>query len=82
MWKGDGVKVKKTVKLDVSVVDFAKALSYSDDQAVFFNRMAHEFAQFSEGDKDGIQMLYIKKGLTAEAIRFIKKLGEYVGDDI
>ncbi|MCP5005262.1 MAG: hypothetical protein GY941_15205, partial [Planctomycetes bacterium] len=43
-----------------------------------FNRLAHEFELFSNGDRDGMQMLYIKEDLTAKAKEFIKKLSEYV----
>ena len=70
-------KLIKTTEIDLTVDDLVSVLTNSEDQANFFNIMADHFESFSYGDKDGIQMLYIKDDLTEKGKAFIAKLYEY-----
>jgi len=74
-----GIPVNTTV--NIKPEQLAEYLKDSGEQALFFNAMAKHFKSFSYGDRDGMQMLWIKDDLTVDGKEFIKKLNEYVNGE-
>ena len=52
--------------------------SNSEAQAQFFEGLAESFQEFSKGDKDGAQMLWIGDNVSQRTRDFIRKLAEYI----
>ena len=67
---------------DLTPAEVAEVVAHwkSDAQAEFIDQLAKMFYNFNKrlyGDRDGMQMLYIRDELTDRAREFIKKLCEY-----
>ena len=67
-----------TTKLGARRIGRAVAEANSEEQAAFFEGLAEKFQEFSKGDKDGLQMLWIKDELSPKAKDLIKKFAEYI----
>ena len=74
------MKFNKIITVDIDARECGRnlALRNSEEQAKFFEGLREGMEQFSGGDKDGMQMLYIKDGLTPATVKFITKLAEYL----
>lgn len=73
------MKYEATVRatLDPAKLGTIVAEADAEEQAAFFNALAGRFQAFAEGDKDGMQMLWIKEGLDDKTRAFFRKLVEY-----
>ena len=68
------------VKIEIGAKEYGQRLAkaHSETQAEFFDGLREGFAEFSQGDKDGAQMLHIKDSLPMITIDFIEKLARYI----
>ena len=79
------MKLKKMIEvefdIDIESVGLELAHRDSNDQVDFFEGFSRGFREFSDGDIDGMQMLFLKKELSTIAKEFIVKLAEYISED-
>lgn len=54
----------------------------SEEQARFFEGMAAGFGEFDSGDFDGRQFLHMKDAMSPKTIAFIRKMAEYICQDV
>lgn len=70
-----------SIILNMSEIGFQIGRANSELQVQFFDALAKGFNSYADGDKDGMQMLWMKNELSPEAKALISKLNVYVNGE-